>query len=284
MLAIAVVFAAIAAALWRGNRESVQFKPLVSSPQTLFDAILPGPGQRTDLILPDSALILWSGLTHRNLSLNDYASDHNPLLAVAPAANVPDSGLIGMLRTQQLSRFADFRIVFAILQDYPQYARHLSLHHARSMHVRDFDSGDNFVLIGGYYSNPWASLFEKSANFHLQKTNDGSGCFVNKRPLPREQKIYCSARTFNAQGTDYAHITVVHNSDHGGRVLLIAGIHLEGTEAAGEFFLNPQSVPEVLKSLHCDQIRHLPDYELLLRIYSVGGTGRSAQLISARRL
>lgn len=59
---------------------------------------------------------------------------------------------------------------------------------------------------------------------------------------------------------------------------------MESTEAAGQFFLDPRSVPKVLSALHCRRLEDLPDYELLLRSDMVGGVGRSAQMIYARPL
>ncbi|HEX4749207.1 MAG TPA: hypothetical protein VH302_06650 [Bryobacteraceae bacterium] len=53
---------------------------------------------------------------------------------------------------------------------------------------------------------------------------------------------------------------------------------------AGKFVLNSRALPILLQALHVRRVSDLPDFELLLKTYSVGGSGRSPELIYAKHL
>lgn len=279
---IAIGSLAVSLNLWNQNHRLRAAETPAPRP-TLFDALLSNPGQRTNIVVTDSAVVMLDKLLHRYISVDDYASDRYLHVAPDVLARESQGDFLNLLRTRQISSFADMRIIASLFQAYPQRLRSFSLHHSRNMHARDFSNGDNFVLIGSSRSNPWVVLFEDLVNFH---TSDryGKSCYDNRRPLPGEQKLYCSENQVDEQGIDYSRIVLRHNTNRTGRVLLIAGIDMEATEAAGEFFLNPQSVPAVLQHFHVNKIEDLPDYELLLKSYSIGGTGRSPEIVSARKL
>lgn len=287
-LSLALVIATLLVLLFQSSKENRELRASLNSftPRTLFGPFVADPKQRTSLVVTDSALGLFESLSHHYISLEDY-TDYKYLQSAPGMSALVRQGdaasFMEMLRTRQISSLADFRITALIFQTYPREARQITVHHARNMHARDFDSDDNFVIIGSSRSNPWSSLFDKSLNFRVD-SRYGSPCIENRQPRPGEQSTYCAENSTAEQGTDYAQIVVTRNGDRKGHFLLIGGIHMEATEAAGDFFLSPESVPAVLAALHVRHIEELPGYELLLRSYSVGGTGRAAQLVAARRL
>ena len=268
---------------WKENRE-LQASLTSSLPRTLFEPFVADSKQRINIVVTDSALGLYEALSHSYVSLEDYTDyQYQSAPGIMAVVRQGGSSFMDLLRTRQICSLADFRITSLIFQTYPQQARRISVHHARNMHARDFDSDDNFVVMGSVRSNPWGSLFNASLNFRLS-SGYGSHCFENRQPRPGEQPAYCSENAAAEQGTDYAQIVVTRNGNRKGRFLLIGGLDMEATEAAGDFFLNSESVGPVLAALHARSINDLQGYELLLRNYSVGGTGRSAQLLAARQL
>lgn len=252
---------------------------------TLFDTFAANPNQHTQVVVTDSALVLYENLLGRYLTLEEYASNRYPEVTV-PGTVSPKGQAVTfsyMLRTRQIGSLADMRILTTLFQAYPAYGRNVALQHARHMHTRDFSTNDNFVLLGSSRSNPWTTLFESGLNFRLQTALDSS-CFEDLKPPLNGPKAFCAEDSVHETGRDYARIVMRHNREATGRVLLICGIHMESTEAAGKFFLDPRSVSEVLAALHCSHVQDLPDYELLIGSDSIGGAGRGAQLIYARRL
>lgn len=57
----------------------------------------------------------------------------------------------------------------------------------------------------------------------------------------------------------------MHNDSGFGRVALIAGTSMEGTEAAGESFLDPGFASSLTKLFGVDEVKHMPDFEVVLQ-------------------
>jgi hypothetical protein len=274
-LTIAVVI------LWKQN-STLRSQKIPPSVPTLFTPVTHEGSQRTNIILTDSALILWQALIHKTVSLEDYAGGHYFQVDDSVLKNLPGN-FFKTLQSRQISSLADMRISSQMFQTQPAEGRSIYLHHARNLHVRDFDSDDNFVIIGSARSNPWAGLFEKNLKFTTDPIY-GSNCFNNQHVLAGEKKQYCPQDPVNEQGADFGRLAVTRNGHHRGRVVLIAGTLMESTEATGDFFLNPESVSQLEQIFHVGRLADLPDYEVLLETHSVGGAGRSPKIISARAI
>lgn len=260
--------------LWVQNRELRE--ALSASPRgvhTLFDAFARPGGPATEFIATDSALALLRGVLGTDVTLEDYANRDYWARAADRTPEALRESLIGGLRSRQITSLADFRIAMEIEQEYPGLK--LRLHHARNRQARDFDNDDNFVVVGSYMSNPWAEMFEKQLHFRINKSN----CFED---VPGG-KQFCAATLLDRSEMGYARVAVIRNGSRPGKVLLIAGLNMESTEAAGEYFLDPASLGKVLSALGAKSVAEIPAYEMVLRTYNVGGTGRSAEIAAIRR-
>lgn len=280
LAASTAVLMLIAGLLWNQNRQLRNAVAPSDSP-VLFDVLVPSSGQRTNIVITDSALVLFEHMMHQYIPLEDYVSGRYLEQASHATGDRGKDDLVAMLRTRQITSLADLHIISNILQRYSRSGVALPIQHARNMRIREFDTGDNFIVIGSARSNPWASLFEKTLAFHLQNRY-GSSCFENAHTPSGQPRLYCLQDSANEEGTDYAHVALLHTGNGRGRVLLIAGADMESTEAAGNFVLNPQSVQPVLSALRVRRVADLPDFELLLKAYSLGGSGRSPELVYAR--
>ncbi len=261
--------------LWVQNRElraALNARPPVAN--SLFDAFVRPGGPATELIATDSTLVLVRGVTRTEVTLEDYANGDYWAKAAKRAPEAVRDGLLDALRSRQITSLADFRIAMEIEREYPGV--NLRVHHARNRQARDFDNDDNFIVVGSYMSNPWAEMFEKQLHVRIDKTN----CFED---VSGGQKFCAAATLLNRSETGYARVAVIRNGSRAGRVLLIAGLNMESTEAAGEFFLDPASLGKVLKALGAKRLAEIPTYEIVLRTYNVGGTGRSAEIATIRR-
>ncbi len=266
--------AVLVAWLWVQNRQlrtALAAKgPVV---HTLFDPFAQAGGAATELIVTDPALVLIRGVIHAQLTLEDYANRDYWALAAKGAPEEVRSGMLEALKDRQITSLADFRIAMEMARDYPGLK--LFLHHARNRQARDFDSDDNFVLIGSYWSNPWAEMFEPQLRFRLGKDSCFDDTAIGRR--------FCAATLLERSESGYARVAVIRNGSRAGKVLLIAGLNMESTEAAGEFFLDPQSVGKVLRALGAKSVAEIPAYEMILQTYNVGGTGRSAEIVAISR-
>jgi hypothetical protein len=152
------------------------------------------------------------------------------------------------------------------------------------MNIRDFNSG-NYILIGSSHGVPWVELFEPVLNFQFDRIGKEQRFgFRNKHPLTGESPVYSSGAVMNGPQESYATISMVPNLSHNGTVLLLNGITMEATEAAGEFAM-ARDFPAVLtKALGSAPGEKLPYFEILLKAASMAGAPHKVGIVASRRL
>jgi len=109
---------------------------------------------------------------------------------------------------------------------------------ARDVRMRELASG-NFIFLGSAYSNPWVSLFTKRRNFSVSlDAASRLGVVNNKNPRADESSVYVMKGEDGLPGPTYGVITFLPADAETGNVLIIEGINMEGTEAAGRYLMN----------------------------------------------
>jgi hypothetical protein len=101
----------------------------------------------------------------------------------------------------------------------------------------------------------------------------------NVHPKAGELSYYAADPAHNLS---YARMAYFPNVTNTGHVLSIAGTTLEGTEAAADFCLQPDSVSILRRALGIGNVERLPAFEVLLVTSRMGGTGIGARVVSAR--
>ncbi|HVB29856.1 MAG TPA: hypothetical protein VNG91_08615 [Terriglobia bacterium] len=239
--------------------------------------------QHLQIVVSDSALVLMQTLVRHRFTLEQYA-DRSYRDFPQELSDCPDlRSFWNFLGTRQLLNIGDMGAANRFLISMRGRRPHAVIRNARNMTARDFMSG-NFVLLGSSYSNPWTQLFfDRRLNFQFAADELGGESEIrNLVPGPEERGMYSSKEKLWESGVTYAHIALLPNLTHTGRVLLIAGISMEATEAAAGFLLNPSSSQEVLHVLGTTNTAHIPDFELLLETSALEGTPNSARLIAHR--
>lgn len=103
----------------------------------------------------------------------------------------------------------------------------------------------NAILLGG--SQTWSGrVFLDVEDFHMQ-----SGVILNRNPQPGEKSVYRPEfdPVSNELTRDYALILMLPNENEDNRVLLIYGIYTQGSQAAIEYLMNPESMSQLHKAL-----------------------------------
>jgi hypothetical protein len=77
----------------------------------------------------------------------------------------------------------------------------------------------------------------------------------------------------------YADIALVPNLGKNGSVLMLNGITMEASEAAGQLLLRQDFPPALKHLLETSQPRHL---EILIRVRSLGGAASNAEILTYR--
>lgn len=234
-------------------------------------------GKRNTYIVPaDIGFDLLGDLSHRPIALADYMKGGYLDL---PLPGV-DGHIIEGLRSQRLTSFVDAQII-ATLSGLPQYnPQRTFLRFPRDLRLDDLKDA-NAVLIGSVGSNPWAAIADNSANFHIvYRQGRESATIVNENPQPGEQASYESHWNDPAHET-FALIAFMPNMGGNGRLLLLQGLDVAGTQAAAEaLFYSPAIAPILKRATRPDgSIRF---FEILVRSTSINWNSTDSQVIASR--
>jgi hypothetical protein len=241
----------------------------------LWAALFQGPAD-TYIVPADAGFNLLEDLSHRPLELPDYIQSEYlklPLYGV-------DGHSADDLRSQQFTSFVDLQIV-AALSRLPEYdPQRVTLRFPRDLRLDDLKNA-NAILIGSVGSNPWASIGESSANFRVvygQGMRDAT--IINEHPMAGEAASYVSHWNEPAHET-FAVIAFLPNLGRNGRLLLLQGLDVAGTQAAAEALIDPAAIDPILRrAIRPDgSIRF---FEILLRSTSIESTSAGTQVIASR--
>jgi hypothetical protein len=234
-------------------------------------------GKRNTFIVPaDIGFDLLEDLSHRPMALADYLKGGYLEL---PLPGV-DAHTAEGLRSQRLTSFVDAQII-GTLAGLPQYnPQRTFIRFPRDLRLDDLKDA-NAVLIGSVGSNPWASIADNSANFRIVYRQGREGAtIINGSPQPGEQASYESHWNEPAHET-FALIAFLPNLDGNGRLLLLQGLDVAGTQAAAEALLySPAMAPILQRATHSDgSIRF---FEILVRSTSINWNSTDSKVIASR--
>ena len=281
LIAAAAVFAACV--LWvRRDRKTppVPDQATVDVPRGLWSQIFPTKGQELTVVTADAGFALWQDVTHHTLNLGDYLSRR-----YLEEGEGPEMREVAARRTTSP---ADLSVSLRLAEIARVFGGHVKVHFARSMDIHDFKNG-NLVLVGSRRSNPWVELFENQMNFILDYNPNLKGpCFLNRSPKLGESKSYSLRSPYTVQGAEsraiesYAVIALLPVSSGHGRVIVLEGLSMEGTEAAGEFVTNSERFGMLLRKIGLKNDAPLKPFEVLLKLTAVAGGYADPQLIAYR--
>jgi hypothetical protein len=110
--------------------------------------------------------------------------------------------------------------------------RNIRLKQSRTVSAEDLKN-NHVILLGSVWVNEWSGKVSIKEDF----ISGAGGTILNQNPLPGEQREY-SAKFDEKTGRlieDYSLITIKPNISEKNTVMVLAGTHSEGTEAAAEY-------------------------------------------------
>jgi hypothetical protein len=199
-----------------------------------------------------------------------------------------DSTLSEYISNSTLTSFADVADVVSLYRMAGPLQPQVVVRYPRDLRMRDLDH-NNYVFIGSPGSNPWVTLLQDKLNFRESESVVGKSpkVFVNKNPLPGEQREYVGLRWTGRVGEDYATIALLPNATHDGSVLALQGLQQEGTEAAGRFLADEENRRQLMNALGIsasDGPSQNIWFEALIRSRTVSGAPNSTTLVAVRRI
>lgn len=152
---------------------------------------------------------------------------------------------------------------------------------SRTVSAEDLKNHD-VILLGSVWVNEWSGKIPIKEDF----IHGASATIINENPLPGEQHEY-SARFDEESGRlveDYALITVRPNISGRNKVMVLAGTHSEGTEAAAEFVSREVYLSYLNQRLL--QFGSAPPkyYQVLLRVAVDNGIPTTISIVTVHQL
>jgi hypothetical protein len=252
-----------------------------------WSALFPRAGGQTQIVLSDTNISTLQFLLGVRVPLSDYANrKYMPELdhPLTPEMQRVCKGLTGIDYTAATAT-VDVMMVLRVAQIAGPYASRIKTRPARSLQMRDFESDDNYVLMGSPSSDPWGALFADQLDFAFDYDKSyGTEFLRNNHPQPGELPRYVPTALGGATGRTFGIIALTRNPNHAGHVLLIAGTTAEATEAGVKLVTNREAFSAVLKRYGVDPSGAQRPFELLLSVEEMAGAPAQSQIVAFHML
>jgi hypothetical protein len=241
------------------------------------------PDRQTRVVVSDSSLMLRL-LGQHETTLDEYLQPgyREKLIPQHLPENL--DRLMDYVSNSQLSSFADLTTIAALVKLAGPLNGQLVLTSARDLDRRGLKQG-NYVFVGSPTSNPWVSLFADKLNFQeVEETVGGRIYFLNRNPLPGEQKQYQGLTSTGSTGEDYATISVLPGPIGQGNVMILQGLRQEGTEALSALLADAGNRDRLQKAVERSSKSTSPYFEALVRSQAVAGAPVSLNIVAVRSI
>jgi hypothetical protein len=227
--------------------------------------------------LGDSGFALWQDLQRKSLTLADYLS------AGFQAHENGNNSDISEVATRRYTSLADVNFATRLLPLSQDLGSRVRVRFARNIDIRDLKKG-KVILVGSRRANPWVEIFEPHLHYAYDYDVEARKSFFrNVLPGPGEAETFARNNNGASKGESYGIVALLPNMNGSGKVLLIEGLNMEGTDAAGELVLNPHSCEVLIEHLR-KQVGFPEKYfESLVKLTPVNGSAANVRLISVRR-
>jgi hypothetical protein len=275
LVAYTAAVCAIAWSLGRFERQGLVAPTRLIAAKPLWDALFNGPS--TTYIVPsDAGFNIIEDLAHQPMQLPDYIG-RDYIKTDLPQVD-PHSA--ADLRTQDFSSFVDLQFVSS-LSRLPQFNPQRAIFRfPRDLRLDDLKNA-NAVILGSVGSNPWAAIADSKTNFHIvYRDGMGAATIVNTHPLAGEMSEYVSHWNEPAHET-FALISFLPGLNGDDHLLLVQGLDVAGTQAAGEALFRTELIAPILKRAERPD-GTLRNFEVLLRASSIESSATGTSVISTR--
>jgi hypothetical protein len=240
-----------------------------------------GTGQPAGIVVADSCLVILQDVLHTDISLDNYLSREYPETLLNLAPNRELRSALQLIIGRQYTSLADLNIATRLVELSGEFGSNRApVRFSRHLNIRDFKT-ENFVLIGSRRAVPWAQLFEPQLNFSFEEDPATHRFHLrNKRPKPGEPAIYVPTER-DGSLESYADIALLPNLGNSGSVLILSGITMEASEAAGELVIAKGFSQQLALMLGPQAVRDRY-FEIVLKTRAVAGASRSSQIVAYR--
>lgn len=286
-LTLVLVGGLVAGAVWWKHRVGLRPAPAALETQVvqedpLWSKIF-APRRQTRIVVADTNMVMIQDILDVDIPLSKYLDGGYPEKLIAGVPNRELQAALRLISGRQYTSLGDALLAPKFMDISRRYSAQTALCYSRYVSVREFKAG-NFVLIGSRRGIPWEQLFESQLNFVVEEDHTTRQYHLrNKNPLAGERPVYGLSSGGRANQDTYADIALLPNLAGTGYVLMLSGIDMAATEAAGELVTNPNFGPTLTKLLNSRPGQPPAPYiEILLEAKATAGTSGGAKIIGYR--
>ncbi len=241
------------------------------------------PHRQTSVVVADTNLVMVQDILDSDVPLSEYFNGGYPEKLIGRVPNRELQAALRLISARQYTSLGDAILAPKFMDLGHRYGAQTNLRYSRYISAREFKTG-NFVLIGSRRGIPWEQLFESQLNFDLEEDHATRLYHLrNKSPLPGERPVYGVSSGGRANEVTYADIALLPNLTGTGYVLILSGIDMTGTEAAGELVTSPDFGATLTKLLNSRAGQPPASYiEILLEAKATAGTSGGAKIVGYR--
>lgn len=234
----------------------------------------------TVVVAADSNFALLQDLRRDTVSFEDYVSGSFFSSFRSKQSTVADRYL-SVIASRSHTSLAD-AVLFARINRIAPSGAVVNLRFARELRAQDLQA-QNIVFLGSERANPWSSLFNSWRNFQFNYDPVSDlGSILNKQPRPGEPPAFLSPPLGRSATESYASIAFLPNLDRSGHVVILAGISMQGSGAAGDFLTRPDKLEILARTLGVAAGQPLPYFEAILKLVAVDVSSISTQIVAHR--
>jgi hypothetical protein len=232
----------------------------------------------TFIVPSDSGFVILQNLTGNLIHLADYVNEKE--IEESTSASGIAKQTLNELFSMRNTSVVDLNVVTKISNLPEVVPSRLIIRYARELRLDDLKNS-NAILLGSTYSNPWVELFQKDMNFQFTyKPRGADSAILNKQPHANEQTTYQNTAGDSSHLT-YAVIAFLPNLSGSGKILILEGLTMAGTQAASDLVMNESVMRPILEKAS-EGGQTLKSFELLVETRSVGDNAPQARIIASR--
>ncbi len=237
-------------------------------------------GQKTTIVLADVNAAMLGVSRGSPVTLDEYLGPEFGRGLAKIRETVP--GIGNIVAASHLTSVADATVALRLGLALGPWRDRLQIRFARDLRPRDLQQG-NLIFLGSPVSNPWVGKFEARLNFRERIGAMGQRGFRNLHPRGNEPVAYNSYQWTGTEGVEYATISLLPSESATGTVLLVQGLHQEGTEAAFELLTSENGKTKLLRALGLTRWTAPGKYfEVLVRFRAIGGVAQDTEIAAVR--
>jgi hypothetical protein len=230
------------------------------------------------IVCADTSLAILEDLTRHTVELPEYLTSNYRIHVTVPSGTTPE--VVKELASRRYTSIVDASILSRFYRLPEVHPDRVQIRYARDLRADELKDG-SAVLIGAPQSNPWVGLFEPHMNFIFQD-NLRLRIFsvINRVPRSGELSQYDYDESDPSQKI-YGVAALRPNLSATGKVLILEGTSMAGTEAAADFVFDDAVLLPFLSKIRAPD-GSLPNFEVLIQSTNMNGSASQLKIIAYR--